>query len=186
MLEADNGTTSASGLGLEDVLQPVVEDMEESSAHSTVVTVADEVAQVATPSAQPATAATPIGSPTVPAASLQSFIASLKLPLEEPLIASSPRRRVSRLDDSVFVPRRSDRLAAKSIHRDPNPEKQAKCVLVNKWRHEPANRSQTPDPAIAAKFHETFAGPLSASKQAAMRELFPMGAAFRLQAGRHA
>jgi hypothetical protein len=125
MLEADNGTTSASGPGPEDVLQPAAEDMEEPSAHSTVVTVDDEVAQVVTPSAQPATAATLIGSGTVPTASLQNFIASLKLPLEEPLIASSPRRRVSRLDDSVFVPRRSDRLAAKSIHRDPNPEKQA-------------------------------------------------------------
>jgi hypothetical protein len=108
---------------------------------------------------------------------LQNFIASLKLPLEEPLIASSPRRRVSRLDDSVFVPRRSDRLAAKSIHRDPNPEKQAKRVLVNKWRCEPTNGSLTPDSAIAAKFHETFAGPLSASKQAAMCELFPMAGA---------
>jgi hypothetical protein len=51
MLEADNGTTSASGPGLENVLQPMAEDMEEPSAHSTVVTVADEVAQVANPSA---------------------------------------------------------------------------------------------------------------------------------------
>jgi hypothetical protein len=108
---------------------------------------------------------------------LQSFIASLKLPPEEPLIASSQRCCVSRLDDSVFVPRRSDRLAAKSIYHDPNPEKQAKRVLLNKWRREPANRSQTLDPAIAAKFHETFAGPLSASKKATMRELFPMAGA---------
>jgi hypothetical protein len=131
--------------------------------------VANEVAQLATPSAQPATAAAPIGSPTVPAASLQSFIASLKLPLEEPLIASSPRCRVSRLDDSAFVPRCSDRLAAKSIYRDPNLEKQVKRVLLNKWRHEPVNGSQTPDPAIAAKFHKTFAGPLSASKKAATK-----------------
>jgi hypothetical protein len=51
MLEADNGATSASGPGLENVLQPMAEDMEEPSAHSTVVTVADEVAQVANPSA---------------------------------------------------------------------------------------------------------------------------------------
>jgi hypothetical protein len=39
------------------------------------------------------------------------------------------------------------------------------------------NGSQTLDPAIAAKFHETFAGSLSTSKQAAMRELFPMARA---------
>ena len=31
-----------------------------------------------------------------------------------------------------------------------------------------------PDVAVAEKFHETFAGPLSTSKEAAMRELFPM------------
>jgi hypothetical protein len=77
----------------------------------------------------------------------------------------------------VFIPRHSDRLAAKSIHRDPNQEKQVKRVLLNKWTRWPMNGSQTPDPAIAAKFHETFVGPLSTSKQAAMRELFPMAGA---------
>jgi hypothetical protein len=90
--------------------------------------VADEVAQVATPSAQPPAAAAPIGSPKVHAASLQSFIASLKLPLEEPLIASSVHRRVSRLDDSVFIPRRSDRLAAKSIYCDPGEARPSQQV----------------------------------------------------------
>jgi hypothetical protein len=68
-------------------------------------------------------------------------------------------------------------LAAKSIHLNPNPEKQAKHILLNKWTRRPANGSQTPDAAIAAKFHETFAGLLFASKQAAMHELFPMAGA---------
>jgi hypothetical protein len=151
--------------------------MEESLAPSTVVTMADEMAQVMTPSTQLAAAAAPIGSPTVHVASLQSFIVSLKLSLEEPLIASSPRHRVPHLDDSVFVLRHSDRLAAKSIHRDPNPEKQAKHVFLSKWKRELTNGSQTQDPAIAAKFHETFVGLLSASKQAAMHERFPMAGA---------
>jgi hypothetical protein len=82
---------------------------------------AEDVAQVATPSTQPAV-------------SLESFISSMKLTLEEPL-ASSPIRRVLRVDDSVFVPRRSVRLAAKAIHRDPIPEKQEKRVLLSKWTH---------------------------------------------------
>jgi hypothetical protein len=34
--------------------------------------------------------------------------------------------------------------------------------------------SCTPDAAIATKFHETFSEPLSSSKKAAMRELFPV------------
>ena len=138
------------------------------------MTVGDDVAQVVTPRAQLAAAA--VGSPIVPAASLQSYIASLRLPL----IGGTadrfpPRRHVSCLDDSKFVPRRSDRLAAKSIHRDPNPEKQAKRVLLYKWTRMPPNGSQAS--AIAAKFYETFVEPLSASKQAAMREMFPMARA---------
>jgi hypothetical protein len=67
-LGADNGTTSASRL--------VAEDLGESLAPSTVVTVADVVAQVVNPSAQPVAAVAAVGSPTVPVASLQSFIAS--------------------------------------------------------------------------------------------------------------
>ena len=39
------------------------------------------------------------------------------------------------------------------------------------------NWSQTPNVAIAVKFHETFVEPLSSSKRAAMRELFPMAGA---------
>jgi hypothetical protein len=113
----------------------------------------------------------------MPAESLESFIASLKLPLEESLIASSPIRRVSHVDDSMFVPRHSDRLVAKSIHRDTNPEKQKKRVLLNKWTRKPARESQAPDPAVAVKFHETFAEPVSASKRAAMYEQFPMAGA---------
>jgi hypothetical protein len=135
-------------------------DVGTQAAPFTVALVAKDVAQVATPSTQPAV-------------SLESFISSLKLPLEEPL-ASSPIRRVSRVDDSVFVPRRSVRLADKAIHRNPIPEKQAKRVLLSKWTHEPAHVSQTPDPAVAAKFHETFAEPLSASQRAALSELYPM------------
>jgi hypothetical protein len=141
------------------------------------VLVAEDVAQVTTPSAQQVAAVAAVGSSAVPVESLESFIASLKLPLEESLIASSLIRRVSCVDNSMFIPRRSDRLVAKSIHRDPNPEKQAKRVLLNKWTCKPTSESQTPDLAVAVKFHETFAEPVFASKRATMREMFPMARA---------
>jgi hypothetical protein len=123
-----NIVTIVSGLGLEVALQPVAGDLEKSrcdeknveqAAPSIVVLVAEDVAQVATPSAQPAAAVAAVGSPAVPAESLESFIASLKLPLEESLIASSPIWHVSRVDDSVFVtdPRNYTGLSKKIFHR---------------------------------------------------------------------
>jgi hypothetical protein len=76
-----------------------------------------------------------------------------------------------------LVPRHSDRLAAKSVYRDPNPEKQAKRVMLSKWQpsaSDPRSALVTPDATIATRFHETFKEPLSSSKRAAMQELFPM------------
>lgn len=103
-----------------------------------------------------------------------TFIDSLKLPLETPLLNTPPRLKVARDVDDCWVPRRSDRLAAKSAFRDPQPEKQAKRVLVNKWTRRPEAASRcTPDATIAARFHDTFTAPLSSSKREAMRELFP-------------
>jgi hypothetical protein len=97
------------------------------------------------------------------------------LPLQETLIRSAPHPRVARNVEADFVPRRSDRLTAKSSFRDPQPEKQAKRVMLNRWRKKPDDAvSCTTDAAIATKFHETFAEPLSSSKKAAMRELFPV------------
>lgn len=66
-------------------MQPTAMDLEETYAPSIVVPVDDDVAQVMTPSAQPAMADVKS-----PLASLQSFIDSMKLPLKEPLITSSP------------------------------------------------------------------------------------------------
>jgi hypothetical protein len=76
--------------------------------------------------------------------------------------------RVTRDDADSWVPRRSDRLAAKAPFREPKPEKQAKRVLVHKWTPG-ANRTgqRTPDATIAAKFHDTFSMPLSESKREA-------------------
>jgi hypothetical protein len=81
------------------------------------------------------------------------------------------------------VPRRSDSLTAKSCFCDPKLELQAKRVMLRKWQPGSVGASRTspttPDASIAARFHETFKEPLSSSKKAAMRELFPMAAARR-------
>jgi hypothetical protein len=79
-----------------------------------------------------------------------------------------------------LVPRCSDRLATKSVYHGPNPEKQAKRVMLSKWQPSasaPRSVSVTPNMTIATRFHETFQDPLSSSKRATMRELFPMAGA---------
>jgi hypothetical protein len=114
---------------------------------------------------------------TVSPPSVEDFIAGLTLPLEVPLIQSPPRLPVSRVRDEDLVPRRSERLAAKSVFRDPNPEKQAKRVLLGKWQPSagaPRSAPPTPDATIDARFRETFREPLSSSKREAMLELYPM------------
>lgn len=66
-----------------------------------------------------------------------SFINALKLPLHESLLQAPPRPRARRTESANLIPRCSDRLAAKSAFHDPNPEKQAKRMLVNKWDGRP-------------------------------------------------
>lgn len=72
------------------------------------------------------------GAPSTPPPAL-SFMDSLCLPLDEPLLHTTPRAQVSRVPDDCWVLRRSVRLMVKSAFRDPQPEKQAKQVLLNKW-----------------------------------------------------
>jgi hypothetical protein len=82
------------------------------------------------------------------------------------------------------MPRRSDRFAAKSVYHDLKPEKQAKRVMLSKWQQSasaPRPMPVTLDATIATRIHETFQEPLSSSKRAAMRELFPMAGACRRQ-----
>ena len=91
MVEAEKTATLAPA-SCDALPSPAVQGS--TSTPSIVVTVGDDVAQVATPSAQ-LTAAT-VGSPTVHVASLQGLITSLKLPLEESLI-TSPRAGLYRV-----------------------------------------------------------------------------------------
>lgn len=106
--------------------------------------------------------------------SSEDFFSSLVLPLEPPLLDHQPALRSSRLVDENWRPRRSDRLADKSAFWDPNPEKQARRVMVRKWSgREARNSPATPDQAVSSKFHEAFGADLPSSRRAAIRELFP-------------
>jgi hypothetical protein len=73
------------------------------------------------------------------ARSVESFIAALKKPLAEHIIRTAPAPKRSRRPARSLVPRRSDRLAAKSACRDPVPEKQARQVMLSKWERRPSN-----------------------------------------------
>jgi len=124
----------------------------------------------------PSVADSPIVQPT----SVEDFIVGLKLPLEKPLIQSPSRLRVSRVRIENLMPHRSDRLAAKSVYRDPNLEKQVKRVMLSKWQPSasaPRSAPVSPDATTATRFHETFQEPLPSSKRAAMQELFPIAGA---------
>lgn len=103
------------------------------------------------------------------------FIASLQLPVPESLVHMPLRSRTSCKEPASLVPRRSERLAPKYVFHDPNPEKQAKRVLVNKWECRP---DESPivasDGKIAELFHETFKAPVDSPTREALHELlFP-------------
>lgn len=99
------------------------------------------------------------------------FVDSLLLSLQEDLVPMAPQRCAARLDPESLIPRHSDRLAAKAVFCDPNPEKKAKRVLINKWEHRTKDDVTIPDSSIVAKFHETFAEPISSNTRVAMHEL---------------
>lgn len=100
------------------------------------------------------------------------FIDSVLMPLQENLAPGAPLRRAARPELSSLIPRSSDRLATKAVFRDPNPKKQAKRVLVNKWEHRPDDTvTDIPDSTIASKFHEMFAEPISSDTREATHEL---------------
>jgi hypothetical protein len=67
------------------------------------------------------------------------------------------------------------RLATKAPFHDPNPEKQAKHVLVNKWERPDDAPIDALDDRIAVLFHEAFKEPVDSLTHEALRELmFPL------------
>jgi hypothetical protein len=150
-----------------------VEVLEEGAK---VVAIADVGALTpprATAAAPPAPPKPVAGAPTV--ASVTAFIDSFRLPLEEPMIKATPRAWIPRRRDADWTPRRSVRLAAKAASRDPNPERQAKRILINKWKPGHVN-SDTPDSTVHSEFRKVFAETSPTARREAMSILFPLRA----------
>lgn len=99
------------------------------------------------------------------------FIDSITLPIEPPLIASSPRLQISKARNHELMPRRSVRLAAKNSSRLQQPEAQATKVMLNRMGIQCYEERR--DDSAYKRFQETFKEPMSSSKRAAMKELFP-------------
>jgi len=109
--------------------------------------------------------------------SLHGFFEAIRLPLQEPVLLTTPRAHVPRgrdngsLEDQAWLPRRSSRLAAKSAFRDPNPERQAKRIMISRWTGNAAGHVADQD--VDDEFRAAFeAASLSARKEA-MAAMFP-------------
>jgi hypothetical protein len=115
------------------------------------------------------------GHPARASTSVDDFIQSFVKPLPVPIILSPPRLRQTRVprqrDDSELVPKRSARLAAKSKHRAPNPEVQARRVKLK--RIGAYEENEEPDTASYDEYMTAFAPPLSSSTREAMEVLYP-------------
>ena len=101
---------------------------------------------------------------------IKGFIDSFRRPLQQPLVASPPRLRVTRkvnydVDDD-FVPKRCARLAAKSKFREPKPEAEARKVMMKRLGLE--TPTKVPDAASFEEFQQAFALPLSPMTREAM------------------
>jgi hypothetical protein len=129
---------------------------------------------------QPSATATPH----VPADVVKDFIDSFRRPLQQPLITSPPRLRVTRkinydVDDD-FVPKCSARLVAKSKFREPKLEAQARKVMMKKLGLE--TPTEVPDQASFEEFQQAFTLPLSPMTRKAMDALFPARRRLKLAA----
>jgi hypothetical protein len=109
--------------------------------------------------------------------SLLGFIQAVRLPLQEPLLLTTPRAHVPRgrdvasPHDEAWLPRRSSRLAAKSGFRDPNPERQAKRIMIAKWTGKAA--SHVADQAVDEEFRSAFEAATLSARKEAMAAMFP-------------
>ena len=86
---------------------------------------------------------------------LQIPLGMAQLPLEQPLMVSPPRLRITKdpkaADDGDFVPKRSAHLAAKSKFRATKSDAQARMVLLKKLGLEEVE-TEKPDEAFFEEF----------------------------------
>jgi hypothetical protein len=95
------------------------------------------------------------------------FVSSFKKPLDPPVILSTLKLRQTRStraaaqepNDEELIPKRSARLAAKSKHREPKPEAQARKVMMK--RLSVHVDTELPDEASFVEFQTAFTMPLS-------------------------
>ena len=103
-----------------------------------------------------------------------NFVDSLRVPLQAPVLSSTPPRRITKAadkaDDDGWIPKRSARLAAKSKFRAAKPEAQARHVMMKKLGLEV--QTEVPDEPSFDEFHAALKFPLNSSTKEAMQVLF--------------
>lgn len=121
-----------------------------------------------------ADAAAPVGAKAPTPTSAADFVSSFKKPIQQPLILTTPllrRTRSRALTDEELIPKRSARLAAKSMHREAKPEAQAHKVMMKRIGLQV--ETERPDEASFDEFHVAFKAPLSNDTRETMEVLFP-------------
>jgi hypothetical protein len=107
---------------------------------------------------------------------VNDFVDSFRWPLQQPLVASPHRLRVTgkiNYDaDNDFVPKRSARLAAKSKFRELKPEAQVRKVMMKRLGLE--TLIEVPDEASFEEFQQAFALSLLPMMRETMDALFPI------------
>lgn len=100
------------------------------------------------------------------------FVLTFKKTLQPPLILSTPRVRVTRARMyDEFIPKCSERLAVKSIHRDLKPEAQARKVMMKRLGLKV--ETERLDEASFDEFQTAITMPQPEDTREAMNVLFP-------------
>jgi len=102
---------------------------------------------------------------------IDDFIFRYKKPLDQRIILSPPRLRITRdpraRSDEELIPRRSARLAAKSKHREQKPEAQARKVMMKRFGFDV--ETEHPDEASFEEYQTAFVVPLTKTAREALQ-----------------
>ncbi|CAL4994760.1 unnamed protein product [Urochloa decumbens] len=163
---------AAPTLGLEAVRfsdAPMVE-LNNSPDHAYVTTVRGSNLNL--PFHIPPEACTPVR------ANVARFASNICRPRTPGVLNQTPPRRKARtlMVGLPFTPRRSERLAKKSVHRPTKPALQAQNVLMKKLGISSA--AGPPDAAAFQRFLDVFIGTVTTSQCEAMDAILPDGASF--------
>jgi hypothetical protein len=107
---------------------------------------------------------------------IDDFIACFMKLLESPVLntpilrRTRPKGKATEGTDTALIPKRSARLAAKSVHREANPKAQARKVMMK--RAGIHVETELPDQASFEELHMAFKGPFADESREAMEVLF--------------